>query len=242
MDARVHDAQFVLGVILVVDELAGDLPAIALLQDIACGVGAVALDIDADVADVGALVAAVVDEGCDGANGELSVFVPAYLGGAQFGDVNVKFSLAVHVANVGHIHDLAYLDGRGVEGAQETSGVVVDGEAEIENAGLGVESAPEGLASLCHAEVTLVTDVAKLAQLVHHEFLHNELIDDFLGHTLLGAQLGDVEVDNGLLSSAQVGDAALGVETEAIVAGGDLYEWKFYLLGCAVEACVELQG
>ena len=80
MNAGIHDAQFVLGVILVVDELAGDLPAIALLQDIACGVGAVALDIDADVADVGALVAAVVDEGCDGADGKFAVFVSTYLG------------------------------------------------------------------------------------------------------------------------------------------------------------------
>ena len=162
----------------------GQLPGRA---EVAHGGRAVAGHLYVEVVHFDELVGCLVDMCRHLANGELAAQPAAHQGRAGLGDVELELCRGGHGLDVGHVHDVAYLQMVGAGLAKQVLTGAVDGEAELQLARLGLNVAPELLALSDDVERTRIVDGAQLVQLFHHKLLDAELVDDAL---LLAADEG----------------------------------------------------
>ena len=88
--------------------------------------------------------------------------------------------------------------------------LAVDGQlVHLERTGLCAHFSKQDDALVINIESTVVSDVSQGVHLVHEEVLDGKLVDDALGHTVLGVHTGDVEVHVEAVFVTHIVDGAL---------------------------------
>ncbi len=156
------------------------------------------------------------------ADGQFAPFQPPHLRSTLFRNVDLERCLTADVAPFRAIHGLPQLEFIRLHVAREILVERVDEECELHVAAIGPHAAADLHALVLHVEPAAVAQRPQRLQLLHHELLDTELIDDAGFHVALGHALVNVEMYVQLVFVLQLVHTAVGPDRQLVV--GSLHD------------------
>ena len=205
------------------------------------GYGAVADHLHIDIPDLDKLIRSLRHVGRHLTNGQLAAQLTAHDGRTGLGDVEPEVSIGRDGTDVRHIHDLTQLDATGLCTSVKILVVLVQCEVEVDVAGLGLYQSLKLLLLPQHIERPLIVQRTQLVELLHHELLDRELIDDALLLTTLDDSLADIEVYPQGVLVFQAADGSLSLDTEQPARACHRHVAEAHALVVALHAHTEVQ-
>ena len=221
-------------------EVASEVNELAWREQVTCGEGAVAVDGYLDVFDLNELIACLIYDGIDMTYWQFATLQTTHLRGTRFGDVELEVGRGSYVTNVGHVENLTQLYRFASHGTSEVLGETVNHEVEVQIAVWRGEYSAEEHTFPQHVERTYVAYCSEEVNLLHHELLDNELIDDFCLYGTTCRHLVDVEVDVELILVSEVCDVSCGVDGKQFVVGEDEDVGETHAVSIADKTCPEV--
>ena len=211
--------------------------------DAAFCLGSVADNLDFHVLQAEAIIARLIDGGVYLSDGQLAATVLLTdHRRALLVDIYLKACIGAYILELIDLYDLTETEPLGIDMARDVFRELIDHEVEAQVADIRRDEALEDLFLPEHGHIACEMDRSQGIELVEHQLLAGELVDDIDGHALLGFHILHMEADIEQLFLLEMEDAAFGSDEQPLVGGEDMDILKVEGGVVAAEEHVELEG